>query len=321
MAFYRSFLVRSAALALTGLIAGCSALNMDDGPVRATPHFRGDTFEIRHPSKSTIEGIDVSYFQEAVDWHAVARDDIRFAYIKATEGGDRLDERFNENFAGAARAGVLRGAYHFWYHCRPGIEQAAWFIRNVPRNDSALPPVLDIEWTPTSPTCTKRPPAADIHRDMQAFLDALEAHYGKRPMIYTSVDFYQDRLVGASSAIRCGCAPPPSSRGRPMATAPGTSGSIARPAASRASRATPTATSSTVRTPISGNSSPTVSSPRPWSRRGERSGGPARLTSRRAGLLSHDHDGDSAPFRPVLRAAEIAARGIICFFNRGLTSG
>lgn len=197
MAFSRSFLVRSAALALAGLIAGCSALNFDDGPVRATPHFRGDTFEIRHPSKSTIEGIDVSYFQETVDWHAVARDDIRFAYIKATEGGDRLDERFHENFAGAARAGVLRGAYHFWYHCRPGIEQAAWFIRNVPRDDNALPPVLDIEWTPTSPTCTKRPPASEIYADMQAFLDALEAHYGKRPVIYTSVDFFADRLVGA----------------------------------------------------------------------------------------------------------------------------
>ena len=197
MASSRSFFVRSAVLALSALIAGCSALNFDDGPVRATPHFRGDTFEIRHPSKDTIEGIDVSYFQETVDWSAVKGDGIRFAYIKATEGGDRVDQRFAENYVGAAQAGVLRGAYHFWYHCRPGAEQAAWFIQNVPRDANALPPVLDIEWTPTSPTCTKRPPAADIYRDMQAFLDTVEAYYGKRPVIYTSVDFYRDRLVGA----------------------------------------------------------------------------------------------------------------------------
>ncbi|PIO97439.1 glycoside hydrolase family 25 protein [Pleomorphomonas carboxyditropha] len=192
----RSLIVRSAALALSALLVGCSALSFDDEPVRATAH-KGPTFEIRQPSKDSIEGIDVSYFQEAVDWQAVAGDDIRFAWIKATEGGDRLDQRFAENFAGAARAGVLRGAYHFWYHCRPGIEQAAWYIRNVPRDPDALPPVLDIEWTPTSPTCTKRPPAAELHADMQAFLDAVEAYYGKRPVIYTTLDFYRDRMDGA----------------------------------------------------------------------------------------------------------------------------
>lgn len=196
MAISRSFLFRSAILALSALIAGCSAVSFDEEPVRTAVR-PGATFEIRQPSKDAIEGIDVSYFQEAVDWQAVAGDDIRFAYIKATEGGDRVDERFSENFAGARQAGVLRGAYHFWYHCRPGIEQAAWFIRNVPRDDTALPPVLDIEWTPTSPTCRKRPPAADLHADMQAFLDAIEAYYGKRPVIYTTLDFYEDRMVGA----------------------------------------------------------------------------------------------------------------------------
>ena len=197
MVMSRSFAFRSALLALSVLLAGCSALSFDEEPVRTANVRKGADFEIRLPSKTAVEGIDVSYFQETVNWTAVKGDDIRFAFIKATEGGDRLDERFHENFAGARQAGVLRGDYHFWYHCRPGIEQAAWFIRNVPRDDSALPPVLDIEWTPTSPTCTKRPPAAQLHQDMQAFLDAVEAYYGKRPVIYTTLDFYHDRMVGA----------------------------------------------------------------------------------------------------------------------------
>ncbi|MBS1181928.1 MAG: acm [Proteobacteria bacterium] len=192
----RSLLLRWSTLVVSVLTVGCSAISFnDDAPVRTSR--KGADFEIRQPSKTAVEGIDVSYFQEAVNWNAVAGDNIRFAYIKATEGGDRVDERFADNYTGAARAGVLRGAYHFWYHCRSGAEQAAWYIQNVPRDASALPPVLDIEWTPTSPTCTKRPPAAELHQDMQAFLDTVEAYYGKRPIIYATIDFYQDRLVGA----------------------------------------------------------------------------------------------------------------------------
>ncbi|WP_237153533.1 glycoside hydrolase family 25 protein [Oryzibacter oryziterrae] len=177
-------------------LVGCSSVGIVEAPAERMTD-PGETFEVRQPSSKTIEGIDVSYFQGDVDWHAVAADKIRFAWIKATEGGDRVDEKFRQNFDGAAAAGVLRGAYHFWYHCRSGAEQAAWYIRNVPRDASALPPVLDIEWTPTSPTCRKQPPADQIYADMQAFLDAVQAYYGKRPVIYTSVDFYRDRLVGA----------------------------------------------------------------------------------------------------------------------------
>jgi lysozyme len=32
---------------------------------------------------------------------------------------------------------------------------------------------------------------------MQVFMDKLERHYGKRPIIYTSPDFYEDNLKGA----------------------------------------------------------------------------------------------------------------------------
>ena len=86
---------------------------------------------------------------------------ISFAFIKATEGGDRVDDYFDEHWRSAKAAGVPRGAYHFYYFCRPAAEQARWFIRNVPRDRSALPPVLDMEWNPQSPTCKLRPDAGD----------------------------------------------------------------------------------------------------------------------------------------------------------------
>lgn len=149
------------------------------------------------PADHPINGIDVSKFQGPVDWSTVRAAGTSFAYIKATEGGDRVDDRFAENWTAAKAAGMPRGAYHFYYFCRTGAEQAAWFIRNVPNDPNALPPVLDMEWNHTSPTCRIRPPTDVVQREMASFLRIVEKHYGKRPIIYSSVDFHRDRLVGA----------------------------------------------------------------------------------------------------------------------------
>ncbi|WP_163268042.1 glycoside hydrolase family 25 protein [Chelativorans alearense] len=147
-------------------------------------------WEKRPPWTYPVHGTDVSKYQGEVDWRRLARGGISFAFVKATEGGDRFDETFNANWQGARDAGIARGAYHFYYFCRPAIEQARWFIRHVPRDAAALPPVLDMEWNHLSPSCKLRPPAEVVRKEMQIFLDAVERHYGKRPIIYTSVDFF-----------------------------------------------------------------------------------------------------------------------------------
>ena len=71
------------------------------------------------PWQYPVHGIDVSKYQGDVDWHAVRRSGIDFAFIKATEGGDHTDDRFQDNWAAAAAAGMPRGAYHYYYFCRP----------------------------------------------------------------------------------------------------------------------------------------------------------------------------------------------------------
>jgi len=143
-----------------------------------------------------IHGIDVSKYQGDIDWNAVRASGVKFAWIKATEGGDRVDEKFAQNWAMAKTAGVPRGAYHFAYWCRPADEQAAWFISNVPNDPSALPPVLDVEWNPVSKTCPHHVSRDVALADMKTILDAMEHTYGKRPIIYTSIDFYRDVLDG-----------------------------------------------------------------------------------------------------------------------------
>jgi len=152
------------------------------------------------PEDFAIHGIDVSRYQGDIDWHAARRDGTAFAWIKATEGGDYVDPKFLHNWHAARAAGVPRGAYHFYYFCRPVEEQVAWFIENVPVDPHALPPVLDMEWNGHSKTCRLQPPAGKIIADMTYFLNAIEKHYGKRAVIYTTVDFHRDILVGAFTA-------------------------------------------------------------------------------------------------------------------------
>ncbi|GGA97072.1 glycoside hydrolase [Brucella endophytica] len=146
----------------------------------------------RTPWHYAVHGTDVSKYQSKVDWKTVRDSGISFAFIKATEGGDRVDDRFHDHWASAAAVGMPRGAYHFYYFCRPAIEQAQWFIRNVPRDPNALPPVLDMEWNPHSPTCKRRPAPEVVRSEMKIFLEAVERHYGKRPIIYTAIDFFED---------------------------------------------------------------------------------------------------------------------------------
>ena len=148
------------------------------------------------PKQLAVHGVDVSRWQGDIDWQKLRGQGANFVYIKATDGGDHLDPMFRKNWRAAAKAGLKRGAYHFFYWCRTAGEQADWFIRNVPKVDGALPPVIDVEWNGES-SCKRRPSRAKVLEKMQVFMDKLEAHYGQRPIIYTAPDFYRDNLKGA----------------------------------------------------------------------------------------------------------------------------
>ncbi|KPA23283.1 Lysozyme M1 precursor [Shimia sp. SK013] len=152
-------------------------------------------WEGRGPRAYPIHGIDVSRWQGEIDWREAQRAGVSFAFFKATEGGDLADPRFDDHRRGAQAAGVPWGAYHYYYFCRSAEEQARWFIRNVPRG-SDLPHVLDMEWTPRSKTCTKRPSGAKVRSEARKFLSILQKHYDRRPIVYTTVDFYQDTGIG-----------------------------------------------------------------------------------------------------------------------------
>ncbi|MDE2363364.1 MAG: glycoside hydrolase family 25 protein [Hyphomicrobiales bacterium] len=188
-----------AVLALT--LAGCgSGLDSQYSRRRGSsfsayaPHKVKPSEALEYSKNYEIHGIDVSKYQGPIDWQAVAGSDVQFAWIKATEGGNHMDSRFSENWAGAKAAGVPRGAYHFVYWCRPWREEMAWFIANVPVEPDALPPVLDVEATPESRTCRRTLYPQEVIPEMREMLLTMERHFGKKPIIYTTVDFYEAEL-------------------------------------------------------------------------------------------------------------------------------
>lgn len=140
-----------------------------------------------------VTGIDVSNHQGDIDWRALAAHGVDFAYIKATEGGDFRDRRFQQNWSAAKAAGIARGAYHFFRQCKSGADQAANFIAAVPKETGALPPVIDAEHMGPCPAGQTVP---DVKAEVLAFMTLVEAHYGRRPIIYVTAEFDQAYLAG-----------------------------------------------------------------------------------------------------------------------------
>jgi lysozyme len=133
-----------------------------------------------------VQGVDVSHHQGRIDWPSVRADGADFAYIKASEGSDFRDERFAENWAGAAAAGMRRGAYHFFTLCTAASAQATNFIALVPREADALPPALDLEF---GGNCAKRPERDALLAEVAIFVRMVEAHSEKPVMLYITREF------------------------------------------------------------------------------------------------------------------------------------
>lgn len=137
----------------------------------------------------SVHGIDVSAYQGRIDWPEVARNKVRFAFIKASEGATLRDARFARNWREARKAGVLCGAYHYFQPNRDGQVQADLFARTVPLAPGDLPPVLDVE-------AANFHDVAVLRREVARWLRFIEAHYGVRPILYSNHSFYKRHLAG-----------------------------------------------------------------------------------------------------------------------------
>lgn len=145
------------------------------------------------PLQGRVAGVDVSRYQDPVDWPKVAAAGVRFAFIKATEGRRKPDPYFPKHWDQAGTAGLLTGAYHFMRPTSSGAAQAKLFLATTAdryNSEQALPPVLDVEVAGLKET------------EILAWMDAVRTQLKWTPLIYTNFQIakkyaFQPATVGA----------------------------------------------------------------------------------------------------------------------------
>jgi lysozyme len=139
-------------------------------------------------------GIDVSHHQGEVDWELLMAKSgfdslIHFVYCKATEGNTHIDTQWETNRKTLNNMGIPNGAYHFFIPTDPPRPQATHFLTHWKKRDIDLPPVLDVE--------TEGISDKDLLAKMQIWLQEVEVKCGMRPIIYTSLHFYETKFKNA----------------------------------------------------------------------------------------------------------------------------
>jgi GH25 family lysozyme M1 (1,4-beta-N-acetylmuramidase) len=157
------------------------------------------------PSGYSVTGIDVSGWQGNVDWSAVAKAGVKYAYVKATEGTTYINPYFNQQYGGAKAAGLYAGAYVFARPDQSPVPQADYFMAHaqLTNDGKTLPLMLDLEWPPDSydmPNgCWGLSPTQMVTW-IHAFVNEVRAKSGKPMVIYTSSSWWNP-CTGNSKAF------------------------------------------------------------------------------------------------------------------------
>ena len=136
-----------------------------------------------------LNGIDVSHYQEAIDWPKVKASGVRFAIIKASEGTGMIDPMFEENFRGAVDAGIVPGTYHFFLPTLDALQQAQHYwgvIKEIVGSHACLPPAIDLE--------TAGATKAAMNTAVRSFMQEMKHQDGRSGLLYTSPGFWNTYL-------------------------------------------------------------------------------------------------------------------------------
>lgn len=139
---------------------------------------------------AAAQGIDVSKYQGAINWTAVAQSGVSFAFIKVGSTKSGIDPYFNYNMLAAQQAGIKTGVYIYSY--AKNVEEAALeaqFVLNAIQNvQVSYPVVWDVE---DNVQKSLSPETLSIMANTFCAMIEAEGYY---PMVYSSTSWYRDRL-------------------------------------------------------------------------------------------------------------------------------
>lgn len=160
------------------------------------------------PNDSIVLGLDVSKYQDQIDWqnlwvhnNCVADSaeemgvqcpdgnlPVRFVFIRATKSNCEVDPFFQNNFDNAKQRGLVRGAYHFLIDSVSGKKQAEHYLSVAKLEKGDLPPVLDIE----EDTIKMKASVEEWRNIAKEWLDSVETHFGVKAIIFTNLNGYDN---------------------------------------------------------------------------------------------------------------------------------
>ena len=161
------------------------------GIVRVIDYLSPDGIEI-NKSKYPVTGIDISKHNGIVNFRQIKEQKIDFVYMKATEGGDYVDNRFNGNYKKAFLNGLPIGIYHFFRFNVSGKIQANNFYNAIQGKNTDLPFVVDVEEWGNSGNHDKE----NVIREIRSFINEVENLTNKRVMIYTNENGFRKYIQG-----------------------------------------------------------------------------------------------------------------------------
>lgn len=128
-----------------------------------------------------LRGIDVSSWQDIIDWKRVKSAGIDFAILRSSFY-IRKDKTFEYNIAEAQKAGVMVGVYHYCYATTvlEAREEARYFLSVIEPYELDLPVILDFE-DPSQEDLGK----SRLTAIAKAFLDEIK-NAGYDPMLYAN---------------------------------------------------------------------------------------------------------------------------------------
>ena len=137
-----------------------------------------------------VHGIDLSHYQGEVFWETVGENTkMAYVYLKATEGGDRIDDRYERNIDLAHRYGLKVGSYHFFRPKTNLTVQLENFKAQCLPGEQDLIPMIDIE--------TVGGLSDEAFCDsLLKFISLVETAYKQKPLLYTYRNFYNQHMLG-----------------------------------------------------------------------------------------------------------------------------
>lgn len=187
-------------LRVISYVGGISKVHLND---------EGLTHAKRYENFIKVHGIDVSEFQDGINWKKVKSSEADFVFVRAGfrkgESGELVeDEDFKDNMKGANRAGIMTGAYFFSQAVteEEAVEEARYLIELVEPYDIDMPLAIDYELMDGGRLKQKvdageMPAASNYHDIVVAFCNTVEAA-GYEACVYANYDMltnYMDSTI------------------------------------------------------------------------------------------------------------------------------